>query len=371
MNGHQLSFARRLRTSPFERRSLPGARGVSVYNHVVLPTVYESLEEDYWHLREHVQIWDVACQVQVEVRGPDALRLVEWMTPRDVSACVPGQCIYAPLADENGGMVNDPIVLCLAPDRYWLSLADSDVLLWAKGLVQAQGWQVEVFDPDVFPLSVQGPKAEEMMSCVLGAGIRDLGFFRFIHTEVNGIEVFVARTGWSGQGGFEIYLGESARGVELWDSLADAGKELCVRPGAPNLIDRIEAGLLSYGNDMTLDNNPFEIGLDRFFRLGKRADYLARSALEKIAQSGPARKLVRLVVDGAPIDPPRGAVPVLDEADRELGFVTSMVFSPRLELNIGFALVPSRLATVGTSHRVATCGGLRAANVVDGDWSIR
>ncbi len=369
MNAHQLSFVRRLRASPFENRSLPGARSVSVYNHVVLPTVYESLEEDYWHLRGHVQMWDVACQVQVEVRGRDALGLVEWMTPRDVSACVPGQCIYAPLVDEHGGIVNDPIILCLEPDRYWLSLADSDALLWAKGLAQAKGWQVEVFDPGVFPLSVQGPKAEELMSRVLGQGIRDLGFFRFIQSRINGIEVYVVRTGWSGQGGFEIYLLHSAQGVDLWDALAEAGKELGVRPGAPNLIDRIETGLLSYGNDMTLENNPFEIGLDRFFSMGKPADYLARKALEKIAANGPARKLVRLAIEGAPVDPPRSTFPVLDEEGRETGLVTSMVYSPRLDFNIGFSLVRSALTAVGTPHYVVTPSGPRPARVVDGDWS--
>jgi glycine cleavage system aminomethyltransferase T len=335
----------------------------------MLPVIYESLEQDYWHLRTHVQLWDVACQVQVEVRGPDALALIEWMTPRDVSACEPGQCMYVPLADESGGIVNDPVLLCLAPDRFWLSLSDSDVLLWVKGLAHSGKWQVEVFDPNVFPMSVQGPKSEELMARVLGEPIRDLRFFRFIETSIAGIPVYVARTGWSGQGGFEIYLMQAESGLKLWDALMDAGKDLGARPGAPNLIDRIETGLLSYGSDMTLADNPLEVGLDRFFRLGKPAPYLARDALDKVAAAGPARKLVRLAQHGEPIDPPRDVYPVCHEGT-EVGMVTSMAYSPRLNINIGFANVPAELSSLGTALDVVTRQGSLPATVVDGSWGV-
>lgn len=367
MYQNTLALNRRIRRSPYESRSLPGVKRVSIYNHVVLPLVYESLEADYWHLRTHVQIWDVACQVQVEVRGADALEFVESMTPRDVSACEPGQCIYAPLTDRSGGIVNDPIILCLAPDRYWLSLSDSDVLLWARGLAQAGKWQVDVCDPDVFPVSVQGPKSEDLMSRILGDSIRELGFFRFIETEISGIHVYVARTGWSGQGGFEIYLMDPDSGVKLWDTLAAAGEDLQARPGGPNLIDRIETGLLSYGSDMTLGNNPFEVGLDRFFKMGKPAPYLAREALEKIAAEGPKQKLVRLAIDQKPVDPPRHTYAIHD-GNGEIGFVTSMVYSPRLASSIGFGFVGSEHAVTGTTLSVVTPEGPTPAVVVDKDW---
>lgn len=369
MTEHQLSLTRRLRVSPFETRSLPGARIVTVYNHMVLPFVYETLEKDYWHLRTHVQMWDVACQVQVEIRGPDALKLVEWMTPRDVSVCEPGQCIYATLLDEAGGIINDPVILCLAPDRYWLSLSDSDALLWVKGLAQSKAWRVEVFDPDVFPLSVQGPKSDELMSRVLGESIRDLKFFRFIEAEIAGVHVYVARTGWSGQGGFEIYLLQPALGIKLWDALAAAGNDLHVRAGAPNLIDRIETGLLSYGNDMTLENNPFEVGLDRFFQMGKSAEYLACSALEKLAEAGPIRKLVRLALNCEPIERPRNIYPLQGDSGQEIGFVTSMVYSPRLTHNIGFGFVPAESAEVGETLYVVTPKVSKRAAIVDKNWS--
>ena len=219
MNSPVLSLSRRLRKSPFEGRSHQGTRAASVYNHVVLPTAYASLEEDYWHLREHVQIWDVACQVQVQIQGPDALRLVEYLTPRDLSKIVPGQCVYAPLIDEQAGIINDPIIVCLAPDRYWLSISDSDVLLWVKGLAIGAGFDVEVTDPNVFPLSLQGPKSETLLSRLVKESLSEVRFFRFIETEIAGIPLVIARTGWSGQGGFELYLDaplrESVCGIPL------------------------------------------------------------------------------------------------------------------------------------------------------------
>ena len=200
MTAPALFLSRRLRKSPFETRSHKGATGASVYNHVVLPSVYASLEEDYWHLREHVQIWDVACQVQVEIKGPEALKLAEYLTPRDLSKIVPGQCMYVPLIDEKAGIINDPIILCLAPDRFWLSISDSDVLLWVKGLAVGAGFDVEVSDPDVFPLSIQGPKSETLLSRLIDEPVGDIRFFRFIETQIAGIPLVIARTGWSGQG---------------------------------------------------------------------------------------------------------------------------------------------------------------------------
>ena len=368
MNAPVLSLSRRLRVSPFEQRSLQGSKSASVYNHLVLPTCYESLEGDYWHLREHVQIWDVACQVQVQVSGPDALEFIEYLTPRDVSRCAVGQCIYTPLVDECGGIINDPLILRLADDCFWISLSDSDVLLWAKGLALGKGFDVQIRDPDVFPLSIQGPKSAELLSRVLGDGIRDLRFFRFVETLIADTPVVVARTGWSGQGGYEIYLREPRDGIKLWDTLVAAGEGLQVRPGCPNLIERIESGLLSYGNDMTLANNPIEAGLDRFFKLGKPADYLGRVALEKIAAEGVSSRLVRLTIAGAPLANPRTVYAICDETGVETGAVTSTVYSPRLETNVAFAYVPVAAAEPGNRVSVMTPDGVREATVTDEHW---
>jgi len=371
MNSPVLSLSRRLRKSPFESRSHIGAKAASVYNHVVLPTAYASLEEDYWHLREHVQIWDVACQVQVQVQGPDAHKLVEYLTPRDLSKIVPGQCVYAPLIDEKAGIVNDPIILCLAPDRFWLSISDTDVLLWVKGLALGAGFDVEVSDPDVFPLSIQGPKSETLLSRLIDEPVGDIRFFRFIETQIAGIPLVIARTGWSGQGGFELYLSDSSDGERLWDTVTEAGADLNLRPGCPNLIDRIETGLLSHGNDMTLDNNPIEAGLDRFFKMGKAADYLGREALEKIAAAEPDMKFVRIVAQGESIANPRETYPMTAADGEGSGCVTSITYSPRLKCNVGMGYLSAECASVGREVTISLADRVISAHVADNNWATQ
>ena len=368
MNSPVLSLSRRLRKSPFESRSHIGAKAASVYNHVVLPTAYASLEEDYWHLREHVQIWDVACQVQVQVQGPDAHKLVEYLTPRDLSKIVPGQCVYAPLIDEKAGIVNDPIILCLAPDRFWLSISDTDVLLWVRGLALGAGFDVEVSDPDVFPLSIQGPKSETLLSRLIDEPVGDIRFFRFIETQIAGIPLVIARTGWSGQGGFELYLRDSSDGERLWGTVTEAGADLNLRPGCPNLIDRIETGPLSHGNDMTLNDNPIEAGLDRFFKMGKAADYLGRETLERIATAGPERRMVRLVVEGEAIANPRETYPLTVTDTQGSGCVTSITFSPRLGFNVGLGYVPANKTATGTPVTIDTPTGTVTGHIANNDW---
>ena len=363
-----VSFSRRVRRTPFEERVLEhGAQAFTVYNQMPLATVFRSLEEDYRHLRERVQLWDVACERQVEVRGPDALRLVELATPRDLSACRIGQCVYAPLCDEAGGIVNDPLILRLAEDRFWVSIADSGVALWLKGLARGRGLEVEVFEPDVGPCALQGPRADAVMQSCIDVDVRAIRFFRFIETRIGGVPVVVARSGWSGQGGFEIYLKDSHRGLDLWDAIWEHGEAHDIRAGCPNLIERIETGLLSYGNDMTLANNIFECGLDRFVTLGKEAEYLSRNALDRVAAEGVAAKLVKVEIAGAAAPSLRATWPVVARG-AEAGYVTSAAWSPRFETNVAFAMVAVEHAQVGETLGVRIGGeaDLRAARVVSG-----
>lgn len=361
-------FSRRVRETPFERRVLEhGAQAFTVYNQMTLASVFRSLEEDYWHLREHAQLWDVACERQVEVRGPDALRLVELATPRDISACRVGQCVYAPLCDEAGGIVNDPIILRLAEDRFWVSIADSGVLLWLKGLAVGRGFDVEVFEPDVNICALQGPKADAVLQPLMDSDPRSIRFFRFIETRIAGAPVVVARSGWSGQGGFEIYLQDSTRGLELWDAIWESGEAHRIRAGCPNLIERIETGLLSYGTDMTLANNIFECGLDRFVKLGKEAEYLSRRALDRVAQEGVAAKLAKIEIEGGPTPALRNTWPAIADGV-ESGVVTSAAWSPRFEKVVAFAMVNVEHAEVGGRLSVHLDGetGARPATVVAG-----
>jgi dimethylsulfoniopropionate demethylase len=241
-----LSPSRRLRRTPFsDGVEAAGVKAYTVYNHMLLPTVFESVEADYRHLKDHVQVWDVSVERQVELRGPDAGRLMQMLTPRDLRRMLPGQCYYVPIVDETGGMLNDPVCLKLAEDRWWISLADSDLLYWVKGIANGYRLDVLVDEPDISPLAVQGPKAEELLVRIFGPRIRDVRFFRFDWFDFGGREMAIARSGYSKQGGFEIYVEGSDIGMPLWNALFAAGEDLNVRAGCPNGIERIEGGLLS------------------------------------------------------------------------------------------------------------------------------
>ncbi len=359
----QLWVNTRIRVTPYtERVEALGVQAYSVYNHMLLPLAFRSVVDDYHHLKRHVQLWDVSCQRQVEVAGPDAARLVQLMTPRDISAATPGRCLYTPLVDAAGGVVNDPVVLKLADDRFWISLGDSDVALWADGLATGLGLDVTVFEPDVFPLAVQGPKAEELVARVFGEQARAIKFFRFAPLEFRGRPLNVARTGWSKQGGFEIYLDDPALGEPLWDALWDAGQDLHVGPGSPNVIERIEGGLLSYGGDMTRANNPYECGFDQFCNLDRPIEFLGRPALERLAATGPARRVVGLRIDADELPACRAAWPVIGD-DREVGRVSSAAMSPDFGCGVAIAMVERSHWAPGEHVVVQTPAGPLAASV--------
>ncbi len=297
-----LNMSRRIRRTPYtDKVEEAGGCGFSVVNHTLLPKGFgPSVEDEYWHLCEHAQIWDVSCQRQVEIAGPDAERLVQWMTPRNVSNAKIGQCFYVPLTDERARMLNDPVLLKLAHDRFWLSIADSDVLLWAKGLALGAHMDVQVHEPDVSPLAVQGPKAEAVVAALFGDEVRKIKFFRFGYVEFQGTKQLIARSGFSKQGGFEIYLNSSALGPALWDRVMEAGRASSIRAGCPNLIERIEGGLLSYGNEMNSDNNPLECGMAEYCNLDAGGAFVGQNALEEIRAVGHQREICGITFGGAP-----------------------------------------------------------------------
>jgi dimethylsulfoniopropionate demethylase len=285
------------------------------------------------------------------------------MTPRDTSGAAVGRCLYTPLVDSAGGVVNDPVVLKLAEDRFWISVGDSDVVLWADGLATGLGLNVEVFEPDVSPLAVQGPKAEDLVARVFGEAVREVKFFRFGEFEFAGRSLRVARTGWSKQGGFEIYLDDASLGEALWDALWDAGQDLDVGAGCPNLIERIEGGLLSYGGDMSRANNPFECGFDAFIHLDRPIEFLGRSALEKIAVEGPARRIMGLRIDAEDLPTcPRGWPVVVD--GRRVGEVSSVAMSPDLGHGVAIAMMERSHWDAATNVVVETPDGNHPAVVV-------
>ncbi len=368
MSTSGLNMSRRIRRTPYtDRVEQHGVRGFSVVNHMLLPKAFApSVEEDYWHMRVHVQIWDVSCQRQVEIQGPDAARLVQWMTPRDISKARVGQCLYVPLIDDKAGMVNDPVLLKLAPDHFWLSIADSDVLLWAKGLALGAALKVSVREPDVSPLSVQGPKAEDLMAKLFGEHIRGIRFFHFDYVDFQGTRQLVQRGGYSKQGGFEIYLNDSALGSALWDAVWEAGQEFKITPGCPNLIERIEGGLLSYGNEFTLENNPLECGLGKFCSPDSGLEYLGREALQAIAAQGHAREMRGVLFDGGSCPPCGKPWPVHagDAQGPQIGRITSAAWSPRLQRNVGLSMIEKAYWNPGQTVTVCSADGLHRPGMV-------
>ncbi len=353
-----LNFSRRLRRTPFTASAeKAGVTGFSVVNHMLLPKSYgRSVEEDYWHLREHVQVWDVACQRQVQIQGPDAAWLVQWMTPRDISHAKVGECFYVPITDDTGGMVNDPVLLKLAEDRFWLSTADSDLLLFAKGLALGRGLEVTIDEPDVSPLAIQGPKAETLLADLFGAHIRDIGFFKFGWIDFSGTRQLIARSGYSLQGGFEIYLDGGHLGGDLWNAVWQAGQTFEIAPGCPNLIERIEAGLLSYGNEMTRENTPLEFGIAKFCSLDGSVDCLGREALLRAAETGISRQIRGVLFDGGPCPTCAEPWPVRVDA-RLVGQITSAVWSPRLKRNVGLSLIDRSFWDAGQAVTVHSVDG--------------
>ncbi len=363
MSAPVLAVSRRTRRTPFSPRVEElGVAGYTVYNHMLLATSFRGVEEDYRHLKQHVQLWDVGCERQVELKGPDAFRLTQLMTVRDLSTIRIGQGVYAPLVDVDGGMVNDPVILKLDEDRYWVSVADSDVWLWARGLAHGLGLDVAVFEPDVWPLAVQGPKANDLMAAVFGDVVHDIRFFGFQPLPFKGHDFIVARSGWSKQGGFEIYVDRENLALDLWDTLWEAGQPFNVGPGCPNLIERIEGGLLSYGNDMTLENNPLECNLDRYCNVSGDFDAIGLKAVKRIAGEGVSRKVMGLRVDGDPL--PSNVEPwTVHDGSKRVGQVSSLAFSPDFGCNVAFAMLDKGFFSPGQDVRLETPYGERGGVV--------
>ncbi len=360
-----LAISRRIRRTPFtERVEKLGVKEYSIVNRTLIPKAYQcSIEEDYWHLKEHVQLWDVSCQRQVEIRGPDAAELLQWMTPRDLRKAKVGQCLYITLIDQNAGIINDPILLKIGENHFWLSIADSDVLLWAKGLSLGRGFDVMVNEPDVSPLAVQGPKAEMLMEKVFGSSVRNIGFFQFDTVDFHRNSLLVSRSGYSKQGGFEIFLDKRSLGLDLWDTLWEAGKVFNVKPGYPNLVERVEAGLLSYGNEMTRDNNPLECNLDNFCCLDGSIDYIGREALLRIAENGPIQRIRGVVFEGDPTPACASPWPIMSNGI-QVGHTTTVVWSLQLKANLSLAMIDKEFWNAGQNVQIETPDGLKRNGIV-------
>ena len=365
MKNYSIAKSRRLRSSPYTSRiERQGVTAYTVYNHMLLPAAFGSLEDSYHHLKEHVQIWDVAGERQVEISGKDSAKLVQLMTCRDLSKSKDGRCYYCPILDDEAGIINDPVVLRLNENRWWISIADSDVILFAKGLSIGNKFDVKITEPNVDIMAVQGPRSFKLMEKVFGDKIKKLKFFGFDYFDFQGTKHLIAQSGWSKQGGYEIYVENTKSGLELYDHLFEAGKEFNVKPGCPNLIERIESALLSFGNDMDNEDNPYECGFDKFINIDSNINFLGKEKLKKIKTEGIKKKLMGIKLDAKEISL-SGSLDLKDENNNIIGELRSACYSPHFEKVIGIAMIKKPYWEVSQSVKAEINGNICTGNVCD------
>ncbi|MCH8550849.1 MAG: glycine cleavage system protein T [Natronospirillum sp.] len=363
---NEFGFGTQIRKSPYFDATLRwGANAFSVYNHMYIPRDFGDPVQNFWNLVNDAILCDVAVERQVEITGPDAATFTQMLTPRDLSKCAVGQCKYVLITNADGGILNDPILLRLAENHFWISVADSDILLWAQGVAINSGLDVHICEPDVSPLQLQGPRSAEIMQALLGDSIADLRYYWLREYDLDGIPLIVSRTGWSSEVGYELYLRDGSRGDELWEKIMAAGAPFGLKPGHTSTIRRIEGGMLSYHADMDHTTNPFELGMDRLVDLEMEADFIGKAALMRIRDEGVARKQVGLVIDGPALSGPNTRFWAIGKDGERVGMVTSAVHSPRLEKNIALAMVTADLAAIGTTVDIEMPSGTRTATVVD------
>ena len=363
---NRITLSPRIRMTPYHRSVVEaGVSDISVYNKMVMPTSYGDLLAEYDRLLNGVAIWDVSVERQVQISGPDAHVCAQYFTARDITNMVEGQGKYVAMCDHAGRILNDPVLMKLSGNRYWFSIGDNDMLLWCKGIAAERGWDVDVTEPDVSPLAVQGPKAEDLIAELFGEHIRDLKYFWFIETELQGIPVVLCRSGWSKQGGFELFLQDGSRGNDLYSIVMAAGEKYDIGPGAPNHVERVESGLLSYGGDNTPDSNPLEAGMGRYVDTDTEVEYIGKAALQAVvANGGPERVFVGVNVEGELTEawPLPARTPVTLDGE-QVGTLSAIVHSHRLGRTIGLAQIARTVVEADATVEIETPEGRRSATL--------
>ena len=365
MRKFDIAKSKRLRSTPYTSRiENQGVTAYSVFNHMLLPAAFGSIKDSYNHLKEHVQVWDVAGERQVEISGKDSAKLVQLMTCRDLSKSKVGRCYYCPIIDDKAGLINDPVILKLGEERWWISIADSDVILFAKGLAIGKKLDVNIFEPNVDILAVQGPKSFKLMEKIFGTKITEMKFFGFDYFEYAGAKHLIARSGWSKQGGYEIYVQNTKSGLSLYDKLFEVGKEFDVKPGCPNLIERIESALLSYGNDMDNDDNPFECGLDKYVNLDSEVNFLGKEKLKEVRKKGITRKLMGVIIEAKDINVLK-SISLTNDENSKIGELRSGIYSPHFKKVIGIAMLDKPYCEVSQKIKISINGDIFEGKVCD------
>jgi aminomethyltransferase len=359
--------ARNRRTPYYEATQKYAPTGFTVYNHMYFPIRFDSFEAEFDTLLNAVTLWDVAVERCLEIGGPDGFRFAQLLTPRDLSACAVGQAKYVLICDSDGGIVNDPVLTRMDENTFWFALASSDALLFARGLKNAYpDLDVTIREADVAPLQVQGPRSKDLMVKLVGDGVLDLKYYYWINATIAGAPVVITRTGWTSEVGYEVYLTDTSKGFEVYEAIMQAGEELGIRPTGPSDIRRIEGAIFNWGADMTYENNPIEMGLDRLVDWDLPDDAsISLRALRAIRDRGVSRRIAGVELDGEPFPALNNTKWDVSVDGTRVGMVTSAIYSPRLEKNIGYAWVPTDRAAPGTSLSVDTEWGSRTGVVVE------
>jgi aminomethyltransferase len=366
MSEKDFGFGTQIRKSPFFDATVRwGAKGFSVYNHMYIPRDFGNPEENFWNLVNNSILCDVAVERQVEITGPDAFKFIQLLTPRDLSKFAVGQCKYVLITNNDGGILNDPVLLRLGENHFWLSLADSDILLWAQGVAVNSDLNVSITEPDVSPLQLQGPNSGKIMENLFGEAINKLKYYWLKELDLDGIPLIVSRTGWSSELGYELYLRDESKGDKLWEMIMAAGKDLGLKPGHTSSIRRIEGGMLSYHADADINTNPYELGLDRLVNLDTEINFIGKQALKKIKEDGIKRKQIGLEIKNNPLKAPNTTFWNILHDGKNVGKVTSAVYSPRLKKNIALAMVDIEFAKINGELNVEIDGSLVNSIVVE------
>ena len=359
-------FGTQIRKSPYFNSTVKwGATGFSVYNHMYIPRDFGNPEQNFWNLVNEAILCDVAVERQVEITGPDAAKFIQLLTPRDLSNLSVGQCKYVLIVNNEGGILNDPVLLRLAENHFWLSLADSDILLWAQGVAVNSGLNVNISEPDVSPLQLQGPNSGKIMEALFGKSINDLKYYFLRELDLDGIPLIVSRTGWSSELGYELYLRDGSKGDDFWEKIMEVGKEFGLKPGHTSSIRRIEGAMLSYHADADINTNPYELGLDRLVNLDMKNDFIGKDALKNIKDKGIKRKQVGVVINSEPLKSPNTTFWPLSKNGKEVGKITSAVYSPRLKKNIALAMIDIGFIKLGTTLNLEILSEKKSAIIVE------
>ena len=366
MTNDDFGFGTQIRKSPYFNATVRwGAKGFSVYNHMYIPRDFGNPEQNFWNLINDAILCDVAVERQVEITGPDSEKFIQLLTPRDLSKLSINQCKYVLITNAEGGLLNDPVLLRLGKNHFWLSLGDSDILLWAQGVAINSGMNVKICEPDVSPLQLQGPKSGEIMKILFGEKIKDLKYYWLKEVVLNGVPLVVSRTGWSSELGYEIYLRDGSKGDKLWEMIMEAGKNFNLKPGHTSSIRRIEGGMLSYHADADIYTNPYELGLDRLINLDNENNFIGKDALIKIRNEGIKRKQVGIKIDCKPLQGPNTTFWPITINEKKIGKVTSAVYSPRLKKNIALAMISIEHSKLGNLLDIETAKGKFKAEIVE------